>query len=868
MEYRDLQAGAMAVDSTGTYVLLAGRRYIAIKNLDDIESETLRKFPRQSKYEVGVAEWNPLPHNKQLCAISSNQRIEVLNWHGGQLSQTQSLKSHTRVVTDLNWHHFDANILASCSVDTFIHIWDIRDARRPVLSLSAVAEASQVRWNPLNTSMLATAHDGDVKLWDQRKGTAPVQYIAAHLAKIHGLQWSPHSENQLATSSQDGTVKFFDIMNPRRAEFILSTASPVWRAKFTPFGQGLVTVVVPQLRRGENSLLLWNLTNRNTPVHTFVGHSDVVLEFEWRPQQTDTSDYQLVTWSKDQTLRVWRIDPYLQKLCGHEPEKQIEDVIMDFEDGKEIKAQPVLTLPKTLQQEFSLVNMNIPNTEITDMDVHSRSCTITASANGCLVIMQIIFPPAYPINAAPSFQFSQGTTVDDVITSELLKVLNQTAQQRVTKNRTCLEPCLRRLVATLEHISANFENDKQLNFKMQHPYFEPVYGSFNDAYIPFPRTSGAKFCSVNTLVCFGRPPNARRLSMKMESSTPRALSALATNFASGRTVNADNISISSFYFQDRKHRSRHRHSKPQSARPVVIVYNASGLFFLNRILGERYKVDGDPGAVCRYNSTVAQAVGRWDLVQSWKIAELVAKSQTIIAEDDLPWSLYPFGRQLVQSLISHYADKSDIQMAAMLCCIFGKNSTGVSSGRKNIDKSNAGGSPYHTIPPADVACAADSWNFNSLRQHRSGSLDNIRLEEIISNSNSDISQHNLQGSMDDNYKLAYAEVLDRWNLLYARAEILKYMSTEQDPHKGVEFLTDCQHCDRPVRGAHCSYCKLLSLRCVLCHVSVRGSANFCLVCGHGGHTRHLQEWFTENEVCPTGCGCHCLAETAALLKPQ
>lgn len=81
--------------------------------------------------------------------------------------------------------------------------------------------------------MLATAHDGDVKLWDQRKGTAPVQYIAAHLAKIHGLQWSPHSENQLATSSQDGTVKFFDIMNPRRAEFILSTASPVWRAKFT-----------------------------------------------------------------------------------------------------------------------------------------------------------------------------------------------------------------------------------------------------------------------------------------------------------------------------------------------------------------------------------------------------------------------------------------------------------------------------------------------------------------------------------------------------------------------------------------------------------------------------------------------------------
>ena len=37
-----------------------------------------------------------------------------------------------------------------------------------------------------------------------------------------------------------------------------------------------------QLRRGENSLLLWNLTDLSNPVHSFVGHTDVVLEFGWR----------------------------------------------------------------------------------------------------------------------------------------------------------------------------------------------------------------------------------------------------------------------------------------------------------------------------------------------------------------------------------------------------------------------------------------------------------------------------------------------------------------------------------------------------------------------------------------------------------
>lgn len=96
--------------------------------------------------------------------------------------------------------------------------------------------------------------------------------------------------------------------------------------RYTPFGVGLVTVVVPQLRRGENSLSLWNTTSRASPVHTFVGHRDVVLEFEWRKQNVGDTDFQLVTWSRDQTLLVWRVEPFLQKLCGHDPDSQSVDV--------------------------------------------------------------------------------------------------------------------------------------------------------------------------------------------------------------------------------------------------------------------------------------------------------------------------------------------------------------------------------------------------------------------------------------------------------------------------------------------------------------------------------------------------------------
>lgn len=51
-----------------------------------------------------------------------------------------------------------------------------------------------------------------------------------------------------------------------------------------------------------------------------------MLEFEWRKQNPGDTDFQLVTWSRDQTLLVWRVEPFLQKLCGHDPDTQSVDI--------------------------------------------------------------------------------------------------------------------------------------------------------------------------------------------------------------------------------------------------------------------------------------------------------------------------------------------------------------------------------------------------------------------------------------------------------------------------------------------------------------------------------------------------------------
>ncbi|XP_064109396.1 uncharacterized protein LOC135217454 isoform X1 [Macrobrachium nipponense] len=339
-EHRDLQASAMALDCNGEYTILAGRRYLGLISLER-PTEIIKRVSRtQQKYDVIACEWHPSQAERNTFVIAFGERSEVCVWDEGHLKTLHVLRAHTRTVTDLNWHRTDPHILATCSIDTFVHIWDVREARKPVTSLTSIAGATQVKWNKINQHYLASGHDCDIRVWDDRKTSQPLHYISAHLSKIHGLDWSPNHEHHLVSASNDCSVKFFDITNSRKEENYINTMSPVWRAKYTPFGEGVVTVVMPQLRRGENSLLLWSVTDVGAPAHTFVGHTDVVLEFEWRQSLSNPGDIQMVSWARDHSLRIWNIDHQLQRMCGHEAED--ESMLMESTDSELASEPPIM----------------------------------------------------------------------------------------------------------------------------------------------------------------------------------------------------------------------------------------------------------------------------------------------------------------------------------------------------------------------------------------------------------------------------------------------------------------------------------------------------------------------------------------------
>ncbi|OCF59100.1 vacuolar membrane protein [Kwoniella mangroviensis CBS 10435] len=327
--------GSISISPNSRDVCLASRKGLYILDLVNLNNAP-RFIPQGGTWQIADVQWSPHPATSNLILSTSSQKLLVWDL-GAQKSLKKSIDAHARAITDINWHALNPNLMATVSMDAGIRGWDLRCWDRPFMRLCAWGAAgTQVKWNRRNEFILATAHNNLVQIWDNRKGSVPLTTINAHGSKIYGIDWDRRDREKLVTCSLDKTIKFWTVPElrssstsiidsdpftnvnpPDKPTSIITTSYPVWRARNLPFGRGVLSL--PQ--RGEQALELF-APDDDTPVERFEGHENVVKDFVWRVRGGDDAsfddrDFQLITWGKDRTLRIWPVERGTMEKVGY-----------------------------------------------------------------------------------------------------------------------------------------------------------------------------------------------------------------------------------------------------------------------------------------------------------------------------------------------------------------------------------------------------------------------------------------------------------------------------------------------------------------------------------------------------------------------
>lgn len=294
--------------------------------------------PRHLRYGqswlVADVQWSPFAARENWVASASNQKTLIWNLTMSENSRhgaiEHTLHAHSRAITDINFSAHQADIIATCAVDGYIHCWDLRRPRKPAMTfVDWDSGATQVKWNRQDQHIIASSHDRWLRIWDDRNGAYPLESIQAHESKIYGIDWNRTMHTKIATCSLDKSIKFWDYTNgpEDRLERVIRTDFPVWRARHTPFGTGLLAM--PQNSSGDLYLYDRREESRSADekppaVAVFKGHGDKqVKEFLWRTrgdvsqEGIDNRDFQLVSWGTDHQLRLQHAEAEQLKTVGY-----------------------------------------------------------------------------------------------------------------------------------------------------------------------------------------------------------------------------------------------------------------------------------------------------------------------------------------------------------------------------------------------------------------------------------------------------------------------------------------------------------------------------------------------------------------------
>lgn len=118
------------------------------------------------------------------------------------------LRGHSELISELIF--VSSNHMATCSPDMTIRIWDAARGQQMLRYDGHLGGVNSIVNSPVNHFMLASVSaDRSVKLWDTRARSS-VNTFYGHAADVNLVRFFPDG-NTVVSSSDDGTIRFFDL---------------------------------------------------------------------------------------------------------------------------------------------------------------------------------------------------------------------------------------------------------------------------------------------------------------------------------------------------------------------------------------------------------------------------------------------------------------------------------------------------------------------------------------------------------------------------------------------------------------------------------------------------------------------------------
>uniref|UniRef100_A0AAF5PW26 WDR59/RTC1-like RING zinc finger domain-containing protein n=2 Tax=Onchocercidae TaxID=6296 RepID=A0AAF5PW26_WUCBA len=318
-----------------------------------VESEKYSAIPRNirtNRHSAHIIRWqrfNDTSGSHIICV--STQFFDIFTVNSDCLNLLDSTCAHPFNLTDVDWCPYDTNAMLSCSVDDAVKCWDLRDLRCPCLQIQTIGGAEQAKWAPLSVNSLCTSHGTDLRLWDKRNISLPVQTVSAHMQKISCVMWHPTTATCFLTAGLDGYIKMWnssDLTKPRHSLGMLP--APIWKIKFSSDGNEFASIPLPMYGQLEEScaLSLWK-TSTLEIVQVIGCEDDVLLDLCWQKFHMQRQTYScLYSASRYGKLRKYNLplfkdlsEEVVEKSCCSRVGRSTENAFIFDEEMEESKTK-------------------------------------------------------------------------------------------------------------------------------------------------------------------------------------------------------------------------------------------------------------------------------------------------------------------------------------------------------------------------------------------------------------------------------------------------------------------------------------------------------------------------------------------------